>query len=858
MNCFKVDNIMKYISIIVLSFVIFINVHAPSNANISVVNGVSLELAQHRKKTISNINYNIELNISALHKVPIKATSEIIFDLNDLDEDLQIDFAENAQKIKTIRVNGKRRSLNHKNEHIIVNKNHLRRGTNKVKIVYTAGDGALNRSPNFLYTLFVPDRMRTSFPSFDQPNLKATFDLTLKIPSSWESMSSAPVRRETSRNLRKTIWYKTSDKMSTYLFSFVAGRFKKIVAEVDGFEMTMLHREPDEDKVRVNVDEIFKLHKASIDYLEEYTGIKYPFQKFGFVLIPSFQFGGMEHVGAIQYKDSTIILDETPSATDRLSRAALIGHETAHMWFGDLVTMDWFNDVWTKEVFANFMSAKLVNPSFPEINHQLRSHLRLHPGAYRVDRSEGPNPIRQDLLNLNEAGTMYGAIIYNKAPIMMGQLEALLGEEKFRDGIREYLSTYAHSNATWPDLINILDKHSDQDLVAWSEIWVNSPGRPVFEIENLEGQGLLLSQSDPRALDRKWPQNFKLKKGNVPHDISFSETAINLNDLGNSIEEKILVNADGMGYGLFPIEKNFLKSNWDNLSDLERAAALVNLYEQLMEGNRIITPLEYVDLINWIVQREKNPLIINHTMRQLVTIFWSMLNQPQRMSVASNIEEAIWQQVNSSDHTTGIKRIYFRNYVNLALTDGGIANVKSVWNQELKVKDLNLATRDYTNMAASLAIKIPAEAHQIIRAQRPRINGPDNQARFEFIQHALAPDQETRDKFFDALTYEENRHTEPWVLTALGYLHHPLRAGASEKYLKQSLEILQEIQITGDIFFPGRWLSANYKYYQSDSAVETVRNFLVENPDYNYQLRLKILQEADQMFRANKILNQEP
>lgn len=850
--------VLRYISFIAVSLMMFIQTSGHVNAATPIVNGVSLELAKHRKKSISNINYNIDLNISALHRVPINATSEITFDLDDISEDLQIDFAENVNKIKAIRVNGRKRSINHKNEHIIIDKRYLTRGTNKIKIVYTAGDAALNRSPNFLYTLFVPDRMRTSFPSFDQPNLKATFDLTLKIPSSWESMSSAPVRRESSRNLRKTVWYKKSDKMSTYLFSFVAGRFKKVVAEVDGLEMTMLHREPDERKVRTNVDEIFRLHKASLDYMEEYTGIKFPFQKFGFVLIPSFQFGGMEHVGAIQYKDSSIILDENPSATDRLSRAALIGHETAHMWFGDMVTMDWFNDVWTKEVFANFMSAKLVNPSFPEINHQLRSHLRLHPGAYSVDRSEGPNPIRQNLPNLNEAGTMYGAIIYNKAPIMMRQLELLLGEENFRDGIREYLSTYAHSNATWPDLIEILDKRSDQDLTTWSEVWVNTPGRPVFEIENHDGQGLLLSQNDPRALDRKWPQSFTVKKGSVPHDISYTGSVINLNDLGNSVEETILVNADGMGYGLFPIEKNFIKNNWNDLSDLERAAALVNLYEQMMEGSGIIRPLEYVELINWMIPQEKNPLIINHMMRQLVTIFWSMLNQQERVSVASEVEETLWQQINSDNHTTGIKRIYYRNYVNIALTDQGIANVKSVWDQSLELKDLNLATRDYTNMAASLAIKLPSEAMQIISSQKPRINGPDNQARFEFIQHALAPDQVTRDKFFDVLMFKENRHTEPWVLASLGYLHHPLRAGTSEKYLKRSLEILQEIQTTGDIFFPGRWLSANLRYYQSDSAVNTVRSFLAAHPDYNYQLRLKILQEADQMFRANKILNQGP
>lgn len=845
---------MKYVSLFLFLLLISPLAAQEQSQTIPVIDGVSWELAAHRKKTISNINYKIELRISSLPNVPVSGTTEIIFELNDISQDLQIDFKEEKSNLKRITVNGKHREINHYNEHIVIDRSRLKIGENKVKIRFDAGEGALNRSPSFLYTLFVPDRMRTSLPSFDQPNLKATFELILTLPDSWETISSAPIARETSRNLIKRVRFKKSDKMSTYLFSFVAGRFNKVVRKIDDLEMTMLHREPDKDKINRNVDEIFTLHKAAIDYMEDYTGIKFPFQKFGFALIPSFQFGGMEHVGAIQYKASSIILDKNPSATDRLSRASLIGHETSHMWFGDLVTMDWFNDVWTKEVFANFMSAKLVNPSFPEIDHQLRSHLRLHPGAYSVDRSEGPNPIRQVLPNLNEAGTMYGAIIYNKAPIMMKQLEALLGEENFRDGIREYLKTYAFGNATWPNLIEILDKKSDQDLKAWSNVWVNTPGRPVFKINDQPGRGLMLSQSDPYGMDRSWPQSFSLKKDAVPYDISFSSSPIDLNSLGNSIEDTILANSNGMGYGLFPIEKNFLQDNWDSLTDLERAAVWVNLYEQLLEGNGIISPVEFINLIIWAIDREENPLIINHMMRQVVSIYWALLDTEQRMNIAPALENKLWQEINNEKHNTGIKRIYFRNYANIALTNEGVSNIKTVWDKSLEIKDLNLATRDYTNLAATLAIKLPDQANAIIEAQIPRINGPDDQRRFEFIKYSLSPDQSLRDKFFDALMYAENRHTESWVLSSLNYLHHPLRLDVSEKYLKRSLEVLQEIQITGDIFFPGRWLGATLKYYQSDSAVKTVRDFLAERPNYNKQLRLKILQESDDLFRSNNIL----
>src|SRR5688500_13107584 len=152
-------------------------------------------------------------------------------------------------------------------------------------------------------------------------------------------------------------------------------------------------------------------------------------------MIPSFHVSGMEHPGAILYNQERQLLDESATQNQLLDRASTIAHETAHMWFGDLVTMQWFNDVWMKEVFANFMAAKIVNPSFPEVNHELRFLLAHYPAAYEVDRTPGANAIRQPLDNLNEAGSLYGAIIYQKAPIIMRHLEAIMGEELFREGL---------------------------------------------------------------------------------------------------------------------------------------------------------------------------------------------------------------------------------------------------------------------------------------------------------------------------------------------------------------------------------------------------------------------------------------
>ena len=180
--------------------------------------------------------------------------------------------------------------------------------------------------------------------------------------------------------------------------------------------------------------------------------------------------------------------------------------------------MTWFNDVWMKETFANFMAAKIVNPAFPEVNHELRFLLAHHPAAYGIDRTAGANPIRQPLDNLNEAGTLYGAIIYQKAPIVFAHLERLIGETALRDGLREYLADHSYGNAGWAELIAILDGRTTEDLAAWSGTWVEESGRPRVEVAlATDGETiteLAVRQSDPVGGGAGiWNQRLDLRLG---------------------------------------------------------------------------------------------------------------------------------------------------------------------------------------------------------------------------------------------------------------------------------------------------------------------------------------------------------
>lgn len=819
---------------------------SPSIQNTS---GVSLELAEFRKAQISDLRYTISLDIPSDKERSISGNISIDFDLKENLIDLPLDFKEDANHILSVTINGTTSDIIFEQEHVLLPKSLLNTGSNNIDIEFIAGENSLNRKPEFLYTLFVPDRARTAFPLFDQPNLKAVYKLSLKTPEKWEAISNAPLANKTIQD-SVAIWeFEDSDLISSYLFSFVAGEFKRVTQTVDGREMTMLHRETDEEKVARNLDDIFALHASSITWLEDYTGIDYPFKKFDFALIPSFQYGGMEHVGAIQYRASSLFLDKDPSDSRLLGRASLIAHETSHMWFGDLVTMDWFNDVWTKEVFANFMAAKIVNPSFPNINHELNFLVRHYPSAYSVDRTEGANAIRQYLPNLNEAGTMYGAIIYNKAPIMMRQLEMLVGKDAFQKGMQEYLSSYSFANATWPDLVSILDTYSESDLMKWSEVWVNTPGRPHFEISDNQSTNLEILQSDPSGDNRVWQQAFQLAtiggSGLHSYDVfsNSSSTNIELDEEASSV----LLNSDGSGYGLFPISA---LDNLDTLDEVQKASELINIYENILEGNS--NPEQYLEILIPIIENEQNQLLLNLEIGHLNNLYWDLLPSTKRIEVASIVTDLFFRLMKKEENPSR-KKIFFNAYSNVAIQSEPLEYLYQVWNKEITIDNLSLSENDFIGLASTLAIKMPEKNIDITTQQLTRIENPDSKRRFEFLIPSLSTDQNVRDQFFESLKEEENRETESWVLSALGNLHHPLRLQESEKYILPSLELLQEIQQTGDIFFPAGWIGRTLGNYSSDSAAQEVRTFLKERPDYNYQLKLKILQAADPVFRANAV-----
>jgi aminopeptidase N len=841
-----------------ISIILLTATGCKQSTRVAVEKGVSIELAQYRKANISELKYELHFIIPENSESDIIGKEEIIFSLKRNRENIQIDFRESQDKISSVKCNGKPTSFTFENEHLIIPSDDLLNGQNSIEIEFIAGNTSLNRNEEFLYTLLVPDRARTVFPCFDQPDLKAEFSLKLDIPNNWEAAANGKMVEQKEFDSFKRIEFAPTKPIPTYLFSFAAGVFQTVTKEHNGRSHTLYHRETDMVKFNKNIDDIFSLLFHSLDWLEDYTGIDYPFNKYDFIAIPSFQYSGMEHTGATLYNSRSLFLDENASQNKILKRASLIAHETAHMWFGDLVTMKWFDQVWLKEVFANYMTGKIINQNYPELNHDLMFALAHLPPAYNIDRTNGANSVNQKLNNLKNAGTLYGSIIYHKSPVVMRMLGQIIGEEALQKGLQKYLLTYSYSNATWEDLIAILNTETEPDLKEWSHIWVDEPNRPrIFTTISSGADGtvdkLIVYQEDNYGKNRAWTQNFNLIFGYKNH---IEEIPVNLTEkksvikeaTGKAMPDFVAINDKGYGYYLFDEKsKSYLLENISNINDeLTRGICWINLWENLMEGNIEGKDFMEATLVN--LPNESNILNFEKILSYLSETYWIYLSDIERAECAAVTEDMLWNIIKQTDNKQ-LKASCFSALSGVATSKRVIDEIYGIWNGELKIDGLNLSESQLSALAQQLALKIESKSDYILETQLNRISNPDMKDRFKFIMPALSPDTLVRDNFFNNLRNPKNRENERWVNSSLAILHHPSRVSHSVKYIHPSLELLKEIQETGDIFFPFNWLKGTYSGHNSKKAKTITEEFLANNPNYPENLKMKILQSADRVLR---------
>jgi aminopeptidase N len=347
------------------------------------------------------------------------------------------------------------------------------------RVTYRGDDGQQRHA---LATQFEPGDARRLAPMWDQPNRRAVFSVTVTAPSAMMAVSNMPAAR-TSRaagGMTRTTFADTPS-MASYLLFLAVGDFERVTRDVDGVRLGVVMRRGQGHRAQ----EALTAGEQSLRYYTEYFGIRYPLPKLDMVAIPGAGgFGAMENWGAILYFDQYLLVDENSSAEERQNVFGIVAHEIAHQWFGDLVTMAWWDDLWLNEGFASWMAAKATERWHPDWRPWMAQMIDGTSTAMALDAREGTHPIVQTVNTIDEANLAFDTITYEKGLAVIRMLEAYVGEEDFRRGVRDYLNAHLYGNAQTEDLWRAVQAASGQPVLDIAHNFTGQPGFPMLSVSN--------------------------------------------------------------------------------------------------------------------------------------------------------------------------------------------------------------------------------------------------------------------------------------------------------------------------------------------------------------------------------------
>lgn len=379
-------------------------------------------------------------------------------------------------------------------------------------------------------TQFESHHAREAFPCVDEPAAKATFDLTLKTVAGIEVLSNMPIKTQDKNSDSLATIFDTTPRMSTYLLAFVIGELhKKTATTASGVEVNIWATPA---QPAVSLDFALDIATRAIEFYDDYFGTPYPLPKSDHVALPDFSSGAMENWGLITYRESCLLADpQQTSIHDRHYIATVITHELAHQWFGNLVTMAWWNDLWLNESFANLMEYVSVDALHPEWNIWLDYVTNEPIMALRRDSIDGVQSVQVEVHHPDEISTLFdGAIVYAKGGRLLRMIQQYIGHDAFRTGLKDYFATHAYGNTVGNDLWDALEKASGKQVKSIMNTWISQPGYPVVTLRR-DGDQLTLTQQQffvgpHEQSTRTWPTPLNADNSDLPQLMSDASTTI--------------------------------------------------------------------------------------------------------------------------------------------------------------------------------------------------------------------------------------------------------------------------------------------------------------------------------------------
>jgi aminopeptidase N len=755
----------------------------------------------------------------------------------------------------------------------------LRPGVNRATVTFrspvAAAGAAVIRSVDavdgrpFLYTLLVPSDANLLFPVFDQPDLKARVTLTLTTPPGWRALANgALVGTDTVRGELRHRFAPTAP-ISSYLVAFAAGPWQvlqrhEVIRPGGPLTPVELWVRPSRAS-EVAGDSLLAMNARALRWLGGWFGIPYPFGKFAALLAPAFPFGGMEHPGAVFYNEDSFTDREPPTLPQRLGRQATVFHEVAHQWFGDYVTMQWFDDLWLKEGFATYMAARMQAELAPAADAWKTFYLRNKPTAYATDATLGTTPVWQQLGNLDQAKSAYGPIVYNKAPALLRQLEYLVGPAAFQRGVRAFLRAHAFGNATWQSLLGHVGRASGRDLTGWGRHWFLRPGMPVVtqQLQVRDGRiarlALVQHPAQPALSGRgAWPLKvevllYRATGGSerFPVELAADTTEVAA-ARGRPTPDFVFANHGDYGYALVlpdSASARWLETGVTGIADpFLRAMAWGAMWDLVREG--AFAPARFARMALAALPQERDEQLAASLVGRLVTAATRYSTGATRDTLVAAVEAALLAGAADGGRAYGARKAQLDAYIGVARTPAALARLEA-WLDSSAAAGVPLRAPTRWAMVTRLVGRGVPGAAARLAAERARDQTADG-ARLAFVAEAARPDAAAKGALFTRW-FADRGLNEEWVTSSLRAFHDAEQGALTAPLLGAALDSLPWIQRNRRIFFVGSWLGATLGGQVDAGALATVDRWLAAHPALAPDLRQKVLQARDELERTVRI-----
>lgn len=849
----------------------------------SALNNLSQIDAKNRYLQVRNIHYTQFFDLT--NNEGFSGNNKIQFDYIPNGNPLRIDFSNG--KIIKIKLNQNKVDYNYDNAAIYIASNLISEGANELDIEFqkkysTDAEGLYKFTDSkdkrvYIYSDLEPFNANKVFPSFDQPDLKASYQISVKAPVSWQVITST-LETKKIKNKNNYLWvFPKSEKFSTYIWSLHAGEYKVWHSQADKIPLRLFARQSLAKYINPNI--WFEDTKNGFKFFNDFFALNYPYKKYDQILVPDFNPSAMENVAAVTFSEKFIVRGEMSEQHRKYQRNVLL-HEMAHMWFGNLVTMKWWDGLWLNESFATYM-ANLASYEITKGKDNWRQFNNSEKqNTYLKDQLSTTHPIQAKIHDTDQAFANFDAITYGKGAAFLKQLNFYIGNENFKNAMREYFQLYKERNTSLDNFVSTLDRHTDKKLKPWFKDWLETANVNTITSNWTCSSNRISSFQILQSADKNFPQlraqktriAFYNKRNNKfilakTFDVDFYAQEISEipSLIGQNCPDFIHPNYDEYAYTKVSFDDtslNIALKHFNQFTDsiIRDQIALVSI-NMIRDGN--LSASKYLDMILEQLKAENDieslSLILNsihgywRTSASLLQYFPKdkKTDKAKFDKFIMDLENTIWTRLSKAPKGSELQKLFFDSYARIASSKFALIKLKSIISSDQKLKSYKVTFSQKWEAIQSICSNNFENAYDFAKVIADKDNS--HEAKKELLAcKALLPNLEIKTKLKAQLLDPNNKDS----LAQKKVIMYNIFASSKENFRKElSNNYVDEIlnaQKTLDTSLVSR-LSSISPDTCDESNRKIINPLILNNKISNARLKKELQENIDQGIYCERI-----